>query len=67
MKKNYIVPQIDVIFYEPVVMDTATKATGIIHDDDDNENGRIDWGGESDPGHDPSAKNGSNLWDGWDD
>ncbi len=66
MKKIYVTPQIDVTFFEPILMETATNATGIIKDKDDNTEGSIDYGGNSDVGHDPNAKSG-NLWDGWDD
>lgn len=70
MKKIYMTPQIDVTFFEPIVMESATNAKGIIYDGDGKEFGRIDWGGGSDPGHDPNAKDGGNLWDDmdtWDD
>lgn len=71
MKKNYIAPQIETTFYEPVLMQTATKATGTIQDGEGGNQGNVDWGGNTgDPGEggipNPDAK-GHNLWDGWDD
>lgn len=66
MKKNYIAPQIETTFYEPILMETATKLSGTVYDGSGNNVGEIDWGGSSDPGDDPDAKAG-NLWDGWDD
>lgn len=71
MKKNYIAPQIETTFYEPILMETATKVTGNIEDGGGNNQGNIDWGGNTGDQGDgpipgPDAK-GYNLWDGWDD
>lgn len=71
MKKYYIAPQIETTFYEPILMQSATKVEGHIQDDGGNNQGNIGWGGNTGdqgeggiPGAD-AKKN--NLWDAWDD
>ena len=67
MKKNYIAPQIETTFYEPILMETATKLSCTVYDDNGNNVGGITFNDEdSDPSENPDAKSG-NLWDGWDD
>jgi len=64
MKKIYIAPQIETTFYEPILMETATKMEGTVYDGDGNNVGEIGWEGGSDADDTPDAK--YNLWDGWD-
>lgn len=66
MKKNYITPQIETTFYEPILMENATNMTGTVYDGNGNVIGGIDDGGIGDEDDTPDAKSG-NLWDGWDD
>ena len=66
MKKNYIAPQIETTFYEPILMETATKLTGTVYDKSGNNVGEIGFDDSSSDGDTPDAK-GNNLWDGWDD
>jgi len=67
MKKIYIAPQIETTFYEPILMETATKLSGTVYDDNGNNVGGITFNDDdSDPSENPDAKSG-NLWDGWDD
>ncbi|MBR0526252.1 MAG: hypothetical protein IJJ98_06100 [Prevotella sp.] len=67
MKKIYIAPQIETTFYEPILMETATKLSGTVYDENGNNVGGITFNDDdSDPSENPDAKVG-NLWDGWDD
>ena len=67
MKKNYIAPQTETTFYEPILMETATKLTGTVYDENNKNVGEIDfdWSSSSETDN-PDAKSG-NLWDSWDD
>lgn len=67
MKKNYIAPQIETTFYEPILMESATKVTGSIINQDNGSEGEIGWKGTGSSTDNPDAKDNSNLWDGWDD
>lgn len=64
MKKIYIVPQIETVYYEPVVLQSATYVDGTITGgNDDGSNGEIGYGDDG-TGITPDAK-ASSIWDDW--
>lgn len=66
MKKKYIVPQIETVYYDPIVLQSATYVDGTItQGNDDGTDAEVGYGGNG-SGITPDAKS-HNLWDGWDD
>lgn len=62
MKKNYISPNLKMIYHAPCLMDSASALEGNVNDSGGNNQGTIGWGGESDPTDNPDAKR-NNIWD----
>ena len=63
-KKNYIAPQIKTVFYEPVVLQSATYVDGTITGGhDDGSDAGVGYGDDG-TGITPDAKK-FNLWDDW--
>ena len=61
MKNKYIIPKTSLMFYDPILLETASFVNGEVQDDEGGNQGNIGYDGPSTGQETPDAKKG--FWD----